>query len=298
MSDHKYEKSYQRGKATVIDCQSCGYAHLYPLPTSEDLEAFYQNTYFEEIKTDFVKEQLEEKIFWDINFEDKRETLEQLLSPGSRRILDIGCGNGLFLKYYQRHGWEVMGIEPSMAMAKYAEEIGIPVINNAIENIDPNSLEKFDVVNLSFVLEHVSDPEEVLSWVHDVLNPGGIVLIEVPNEFNEFQLAINKFYNKEMWWISAPDHINYFNVDTLASLLEKTAYEVAHQEATFPMELFVLMGDDYVGNSDIGKKMHKKRGQFEQALVTTGKNHVKRELYKSLAKLGLGRSIIMFARKK
>lgn len=298
MSDHKYEKSYQRGNAIVIDCQSCGHAHLYPVPTIEELENFYQNTYFEEVKTDWTKDQLEEQNFWDINFEDKRNTLEQLLPSDSRRILDIGCGNGLFLKYYQRHGWEVMGIEPSTAMAKYAEEIGIPVINNAIENIVPDSLEKFDVVNLSFVLEHVSDPKAVLSWANSVLNPGGVVLIEVPNEFNEFQMAINKFYDKEMWWISAPDHINYFNFDTLASLLKRIGYEVAHQETTFPMELFVLMGDDYVGNGELGKQMHKKRVQFEKALVTAGKNHVKREFYQSLAKLGLGRTIIMLARKK
>ncbi|MHB9010502.1 MAG: class I SAM-dependent methyltransferase [Carboxydocellales bacterium] len=295
---HKYEKSYQKGKYTAIECQTCGFTHLYPVPTPIELEEFYKNQYFEEVKPGWTEDQLEEQVFWDINFEDKLNTIATLLNiAGKKRILDIGCGNGLFLKFFQRHDWDILGIEPSGTVARYARKIGIPVLEDTIENINLNELGLFDVVNLSFVLEHVPNPMEFCTLVFNLLKPGGVACFELPNDFNGFQRAIHDFLQKEMWWISAPDHINYFNFDSLEKLLTKIGYQVELKETSFPMELFILMGDDYVGDSEVGKKMHKKRVQFEKALVQTGRNEVKRKFYQALAETGLGRTIIMYARK-
>ncbi|MDA8233933.1 MAG: class I SAM-dependent methyltransferase [Clostridia bacterium] len=295
---HKYEEAYYKGKFTVINCQTCGFKHLYPIPTPEELEEFYKHQYYTEVKPDWTKDQLEEQVFWDINHKDKLDTLNNLLGEKeSRRILDIGCGNGLFLKLFQRYGWEVLGIEPSDTVAGYASEIGIPVLKDTIENIELNQVGLFDVANLSFVLEHVPNPADFLGTVYDLLKPGGLVCIEIPNEFNDLQMAINEALGKEMWWISAPDHINYFDFDSLEKLLTRLGFKVELRETSYPMELFILQGDDYVGNSEIGKRMHKKRVQFEKALVETGRNDVKRRLYQALANIGLGRSIIMYARK-
>lgn len=295
MLEHIYKKEFKRGKASVIECQSCGYNHLYPIPTDEQLQSFYEKIYFEDLKEDWTKDQLEESVFWGINFEDKKDNLEALLSTGSRRILDVGCGNGLFLKFMQRHNWDVLGIEPSQIMANYVKKIGVPVINDIVENVHLEAIGTFDVVNLSFVLEHVSNPHQVCKWAYSLLNPGGILLIEVPNDFNEFQMAINEYFGKEMWWISYPDHINYFNFDSLSHLLNKAGFEIVHKDTSFPLEMFVLMGEDYVGNKEIGKAIHTKRVSFEKVLVDSGRNAVKKKLYQSFADMGLGRTTIMYA---
>jgi len=295
---HKYEDVFLKGKYTVVDCQTCGFKHIYPVPTPEELEEFYKNQYFEEVKPGWTEDQLDEKVFWDINFEDKLDTLSNLLNGiDKKRILDIGCGNGLFLKFFQRHGWDTLGIEPSGTVAGYAREIGIQVIEDTIENIDLKELGLFDVVNLSFVLEHVPNPKEFCTVVFKLLKPGGVACFELPNDFNEFQGAIHDFLGKEMWWISALDHINYFNFESLEKLLVNIGYRVVLKETSFPMELFILMGDDYVRNDEIGKTMHKKRVTFEKALVETGRNRIKRKLYQCLAEIGLGRTIIMYGQK-
>jgi len=295
---HKYEKSYQKGKYTAIECQTCGFIHLYPIPTPKELEDFYKTQYYEEKKPGWTEDQLKEKVFWDINFEDKMNTINTLSDGiGKKRILDIGCGNGLFLKFFQRHDWDVLGIEPSGTVAGYAREIGIPVIQDTIENIKLNELGLFDVVNLSFVLEHVPNPKELCTIVFNLLKPGGVACFELPNDFNQFQRAVHDFFQKEMWWVSVPDHINYFSFETLEKLLVTIGYRIELKETSFPMEMFILMGDDYVGNSEVGKKMHNKRLQFEKVLVETGRNDIKREFYRALAEAGLGRSIIMYAKK-
>ena len=78
-------------------------------------------------------------------------------------------------------------------------------------------------------------------------------------------------------------------------MLTKTGYRVVHVEATFPLELFMLTGDVYVGNASKGKECHEKRVQFEYLMRKYGKTEKLAELYKALAHLDLGRQIVMYA---
>ena len=134
--------------------------------------------------------------------------------------------------------------------------------------------------------------------LHKILKPNGIICVEVPNDFNELQETLVKQQNKESWWISTPDHINYFNVHSLKQLFEKNKYDVILTESSFPVELFPLMGEDYIGNPDIGKQIHKKRINFEKELINSNKNQLKRKIYQKLIEIGIGRSIIMYAAKQ
>jgi hypothetical protein len=69
-------------------------------------------------------------------------------------------------------------------------------------------------------------------------------------------------------------------------------------ESTFPIDLFLLFGDNYVGNDDVGRACHARRKNFELSLNAAGLNGLKRKLYKSFSELGLGREIVAFGRRK
>lgn len=104
----------------------------------------------------------------------------------------------------------------------------------------------------------------------------------------------NRMVSRKNWWIAAPEHINYFDFHSLEKLLQLLGYEVLAKTADFPMELFLLMGENYVDSPKIGKECHHKRIEFERNIS----KELRRELYESLAQLGLGRECTIYARPK
>jgi hypothetical protein len=70
---------------------------------------------------------------------------------------------------------------------------------------------------------------------------------------------------------------------------------VAHEEASFPMEMFLLMGQNYVGTRELGRTCHESRMAFEANLRRTGHSDALSAFYQALAAAGLGRQVIAYA---
>ena len=82
----------------VIDCNLCNFKHIVPIPSSENLEKYYRDE-FVESKPMYVEKITEDLAWWNLNFDEKYDVLEQNLEPEKRSLLDIGCGFGYFLKF-------------------------------------------------------------------------------------------------------------------------------------------------------------------------------------------------------
>ncbi len=100
-----------------------------------------------------------------------------------KKLLDIGCGTGSFLKLAQSLGWEVTGTEFTKTTADKLSSEGINCLHGNLENPALNG-KLFDFIHLNHVFEHVEDPVTILRQAAALLAPGGLILIEVPNEFN------------------------------------------------------------------------------------------------------------------
>jgi hypothetical protein len=170
--------------------------------------------------------------------------------------------------------------------------------NNLLERISDNDLPiPFDVVHMAEVINHIRDPIATLARIHDrILGENGLVIVETSNDFNSLQKAIVKLYDDVPWWI-VPDHISYFDLSSLKKLLERTGFVVRKVQSTFPMEIFALMGENYRQDSDVGKKCHRRRVDFELNLDCVGMTSVRQRLYSALAEAGFGRSILIYAQK-
>jgi len=128
-----------------------------------------------------------------------------------------------------------------------------------------------------------------------ILKDGGIICLEVPNDYNPFQRALTKSGAFSPWWVAPPHHLNYFNFDSLQGLVERAGFKTFLKESTFPIDLFLLMGENYVGNDLVGRACHSRRKTMERNLDKGGFNVTKREIYSKLAECGIGREILMYA---
>ncbi len=144
-------------------------------------------------------------------------------------------------------------------------------------------------VTLLNVVEHVIDPIGLVREVHRLLPPGGAIVIRVPNDFNPLQEAARSKLGHQPWWIASPDHVNYFDHASLRRLVESAGFDIVDQWGDFPMELFLLMGDDYVADPALGPVCHARRRRLELAMDA----ETRRAFARSLVPLGWGRNTVI-----
>ena len=222
---------------------------------------------------------------------------EKIPAESPKRLLNIGCGTGEFVSFMKNGGWDVAGLELSSQAASIAKEKGIEVYSLSLEDFTSSHQHlhaTFSVITAINVLEHVPNPVEVLTALKDLLVHDGLIMLRVPNDFSQLQMDAQNHLQKQPWWVATPDHINYFDFQSLEALLGRVGFDVVYSQSDFPMELFLLMGEDYTGNPGIGRQCHNKRVQFEMAISTP----LRRSLYREMASLGIGRDCLTVGRRK
>ncbi len=282
----------------IIECEACGFIHVNPIPTVEELTTTYRHDYYEKTKPLSLTRYMEDEAWYQIQYNDRYDSFDEHKKNGPGRILDVGCGPGLFLKCGKERGWETVGIEPSTQAAEKARSFGIDTIEDFLSDELAPRLGQFDVVHTSLVLEHIPNPIDFLRTIHSVTKPGGLICVTAPNDYNPFQHALREVDGFKPWWVVPTHHLNYFTPESMSRLLENTGYDIVLRENTFPIDMFLLMGDNYVGHDQMGRSCHKKRIRFEQTLHQAGLNPLKRKIYRALTELGLGREICLYGRKK
>jgi SAM-dependent methyltransferase len=279
----------------VIECAMCGFRHVVPLPDWRTLEATYQEAYYRDEKPTFLAHAGEDQQWAELAQNDRLETFERLLPARRRRLLDIGSGPGFFLKTAKNRGWRVLGIEPSRQAADHARGLGIEVAEGFFNADTAPGLGRFDAIQLNNVLEHVPDPASLLIEARALLDANGILCVNVPNDYSPFQIAAAAATTRSEWWVAPRHHLNYFDFNSLESLLQRLDFKIAERTTSFPMELFLLMGENYTADPTLGRDCHSKRKRFDMALEAAGSGQARRNFYRALAQAGLGREAAVIA---
>ncbi len=281
MNTYWEELELPGGRRLVRD-EAYGFLKVMPRPTDQELAPYYADVY----RNPCVPH--------DPN--GRAEIVCELASrPG--RVLEIGCGGGEFLASFRDRGWKTLGVEPGRQHAEQARRRGIEVIERPLTDDLIKHLGSFDAVLLIHVLEHMIDPEEMLRMIHKLLKPGGIFFCEVPNDFSPLQEAAVAVRGLRPWWVVLPDHLNYFSVSTLSAFVAGNGFDVVVRTTDFPVEMFLLWGDIYVDDPEVGSWMHARRCRFEEAMRQAGKGKLLRDMYESMAALEIGREAVVCARK-
>ncbi len=132
----------------------------------------------------------------------------------------------------------------------------------------------------------------------EITIPGfGLVSIPfVPNDFNVLQAVYLEKMGSKPWFLVLPDHINYFSLETIDGVLEKAGYKTIHKTVQYPLEFFLLQGDDYVEKSELGKICHRKRVTFEEAFRKMDRDRDLEQIYEGFAKIGIGRDMYIIGK--
>ena len=278
-----------------------GYLRVDPVPTQKEVERYYQEEFYSSKYKQFNDSNLEvqkdEKDFFNSRWESIRKACTEYFGRiEGLSVFDIGFGFAQALLYFHEKGMRATGLEPSPEGVEYARSKGLEVYQSSIEDFSCAGSERFDIVTILNVLEHLRDPAETLINIREkLLKPSGLLVIDVPNEFNDFQTTANVEFNLNEWWVCPPNHINYFSTSTLVNILGKCGYKIHRCESSFPLEMFLLMGDIYIGNSDLGRVCHQRRVNFEHLLRKHGKGKKLSQFYEAMASLDLGRQITVYA---
>jgi glycosyltransferase involved in cell wall biosynthesis/2-polyprenyl-3-methyl-5-hydroxy-6-metoxy-1,4-benzoquinol methylase len=204
----------------LLGCQDCGYLTMFPQPSDEDLAKIYGEDYTlmqasEQAKVHFAAlKQMTARKYLDL--------IGRYRGKNSGRLIEIGCGSGDLLAVACSMGYQVTGVEYSpFSCAEARGRIGErgEIIQGEITTVADRQ-GCYDACILSDVIEHVRDPRDFLSRIHQLLAPGGVVFIATPT----LDSWSAKFM-KNNWMEFKAEHLHYFDQNTLHSLLFQCGFE-------------------------------------------------------------------------
>lgn len=237
----------------LVRCKNCGLVYMNPRPRKEELNKYYpEESYYAYQSGRNKKAQLRNRIkyfllewlegyrvyennrlihinrvitrFVGVIFKDLLRCIIPYQKHG--KLLDIGCGNGTFLKWYKDHGWDVYGVEVSRKAIEICKQQGIKVFYGELLDAHLGN-ETFDVVTLMQVLEHFPNPSAILKEISRILKMDGYAIIAVPN-FGGFDRKVLK---SNWGHLDVPRHLYHFELETLNKLLRNCGLRIQKVKA-------------------------------------------------------------------
>ncbi len=204
----------------VLRCLGCG--HVF---SSQTVDQHYDGFFGDQpIEAD-------EQFWWsEAHLQMYADFCRRFIAGKRGRLLDVGCGLGYFVKTLSAYpGWRAFGYEISRQAVDFARtKLGLPnVLRGRVEasGFPPGS---FDIITLWDVIEHVPDPDPLLSYLASRLKPTGLLFMHTPNIAIQLRKARLK---KAIWgmkadvpYLEARDHVNIYSTTTIKAVLERNGF--------------------------------------------------------------------------
>ena len=160
-----------------------------------------------------------------------RVDLIRLIPPGTKKILEVGCGGGMTGKALREGGFErIVGIEINEEVAREGSPFYDRIIIGDVEKIRlPFEKEHFDCILYGDVLEHLVNPWQVLKDHQAFLKKGGSIICSIPNVRN-YRILKNLIFRGR--WEYTEDgildrsHLRFFTLDSIQAMLQEAGFEI------------------------------------------------------------------------
>jgi SAM-dependent methyltransferase len=215
-------------KFNLDKCCACGTGYVNPQPSAESLKSLYACCGHGSKSLTSFDQVMASEVEFPNSTVDARKLVtyaKELLGPfkaGEAKALDIGSGYGFFCKAAMEQGFQAIAVNPASAENRIFQQLnGFEPIPLFFEEVDFDT-EKFDLVILSQVLEHLLDPFQVLVKVRNLMKPQGVLAIAVPN----VDAILIKILKSKSSFLGLPGHIIHFSKNGLSAILERAGFEV------------------------------------------------------------------------
>ncbi|NBV13163.1 MAG: class I SAM-dependent methyltransferase [Sphingobacteriia bacterium] len=240
--------SFSQEDYQIVQCNTCKLLFTQDIPDQESIGKYYSsqnyishsnddNSWFHKIYQIIRKTTLKQKRRW-----------VSIQKPIKGKILDLGAGTGYFVAEMKNAGWEVIGLEPSTDARNQAELIH-KIKLFPTEDFNSLPADNFEVITLWHVLEHVHDLNGYAKRFFELLKPGGILMIAVPNA-DSFDA---KKYGKYWAAYDVPRHLYHFTPETVKKGITKHGFKFVKQYPQWFDAFYVAMlSESYLGRNKIG----------------------------------------------
>ncbi len=211
----------------VYTCSACDVVYLWPQIDDDAVRDLFERLYTAGQSTlpelgdyyQFTYEDTPDNPLVD-TYETWLDALERVRAPG--RILDIGCGTGLFLAVARRRGWEPYGVDDCDAATRHARgHFGLDVWDGQFTDVAARGL-RFDAITMWDIIEHSRAPVSLLETACDVLSADGVIGVSTPNQRSILDVVAGGLYRVSGGAITRPlekfyidQHFLYFDESTL-----------------------------------------------------------------------------------
>lgn len=207
-------------KFSILACDRCGAAQTFPPP--ENLDKYYVGYHGKRhgFTADYCARR---RLRWLEKSSDSGEK--------TKRLLDVGCGEGTFLEAAKKRGWLAVGTE---TIAEKFRDSDLEVFSDLAQVKAKYGAESFDAVTMWHTLEHFRTPREVLRQVFELLAPRGVLLVAVPDAGGWQARASGRYWLH----LDVPRHLFHFGFESLNLLLRQSGFQVKtrrHQEFEYDL---------------------------------------------------------------
>lgn len=220
--------------------------HTNPRPAEEDLGKYYASE-------NYISHTDEKKGVISFLYQTvkgyalkNKINLVHKLNKGSGKLLDIGAGTGDFLVVAKNKGWEIAGVEVNKKARILAKEKSVP-LKSRIEDFTD---QKFDVITMWHVLEHISNYKEVLQTCQSLLNENGVLVIAVPN----YKSYDAQYYKNNWAAYDVPRHLWHFSRQSLPKILKDTFHLICIKPMVFDSFYVSLLSEKYKTENNFSLK--------------------------------------------
>ncbi|MFZ2621014.1 MAG: class I SAM-dependent methyltransferase [Minisyncoccia bacterium] len=199
-------------------CKVCKLLFVYPIPKNVEV---YDKTYFTGADLGFGYVDYDaDKIPMIPVFE---KYLDMIFKLGATKgtLLDVGSATGFFMDIAKKRGFEVVGVELSNYAAEIGRAKGLTIVASDLKGAHFNN-DKFDVITMFDVLEHVPNPKDFLLEAKRILKPGGFLVINTPNGDS----VVARVLGSRWHLIVPPEHLYYFSPKNVGDYLTKNGFNV------------------------------------------------------------------------
>lgn len=206
-------------------CTKCKFRFTNPRPNNASIGAFYQSADY--VSHNDQSTGLINKMYRIVRQYTLRQKLKLIntIQPKKGKLLDVGCGTGLFLETCKLGGWSITGVEPDAS----ARSLAVARLNKKIVNeIKSVEDDQFDIITMWHVLEHVPNLQETIAELKSRLKEGGILILALPNSN-----SLDANYFKQYWAAyDIPRHLSHFTPSTINHLVSQAGLSLV---STKPM---------------------------------------------------------------